>query len=47
MSARYDVEATEPNAGQLCEPAELIRVNTVDTIEARAHAGLRATGWVA
>jgi hypothetical protein len=47
MSARYDVETTEPNAGQLSEPVELIRVNTVDSIEVRALSGLRSTGWVA
>lgn len=47
MSASYDMEYTEPNAGQLCVHVELLRVNPVDSIEVRAHAGKRSTGWVA
>lgn len=47
MSARYDMEDTEPNAGQLCACVELNVANPVDSIEVRVLAGLRSTGGVA
>jgi hypothetical protein len=49
MSARYDVEAAEPNLGQLCERAELTRGDPANSVEMRplSHPGLRSTGGVA
>lgn len=47
MSARYDMEAAEPNVGQLGEHVELMRVNPVNSVEGRPLAGLRSIGWVA
>ena len=49
MSARYDMEAAKPNAGQLRERVELMRGNPVDSVEVRllSDVGLRSTGGVA
>ena len=49
MSARNDMEATEPNVGQLRERVKLMRVNPVDLTEVRplSDAGQRSTGGVA
>ena len=49
MSARYDMEAAEPNMGQLCQCVRLIRGNLADRVEVRplSRAGLRSTGEVA
>ena len=48
MSARYDMEAAEPNMGQLRERVELIRGNPVILVEVlpRSHAGQHSTGGV-
>ena len=48
MSARYDMEAAEPNVGQLRNRVELLRVS-LDPAEVQpgSDAGLRPTGWVA
>ena len=49
MSARYDMEATEPNVGQLRERVELMLGNPVISVEVRAlsDTGLRSTVGVA
>jgi hypothetical protein len=49
MSARNDMEAAEPNVGQLRRRVELRRDNPVNQIEVRplSSAGLRSTGEVA
>ena len=49
MSARYDMEAAEPNMGQLCERLQLIRENLVNRVEVRplSRAGRHSTGGVA
>jgi hypothetical protein len=49
MSARYDMEAAEPNMGQLCERLQLIRENLVNRVEVRplSRAGQHSSGGVA
>lgn len=49
MSARNDMEAAEPNVGQLHERVELTRVGPFVSAELRppCDAGLRSTGGVA
>ena len=49
MSARYDMEATEPNVGQLRERVELMLGNPVISVEVRtlSDTGLRSSGGVA
>jgi hypothetical protein len=49
MSARNDMEATEPNVGQLHKGVELTRVDPFVSAEVRplSYAGLRSTGGVA
>jgi hypothetical protein len=49
MSAKNDMEAAEPNVGQLRERVELMRGNPVSSVEVRplSRAGLRSTGEVA
>ena len=48
MSARYDMEAAEPNMGQLRERVELIRGNPVILVEVRrlSRAGQHSGGVV-
>jgi hypothetical protein len=36
MSARYDMEAAEPNVGQLLERVELMQVSPSDTVEVKS-----------
>jgi hypothetical protein len=49
MSAKNDMEAAEPNVGQLRERVELMRGNPADAVEVRlrSDAGSRSTGGVA
>jgi len=48
MSARYDMEAAEPNVGQLRNRVELLRVSPDPAeVQPGSDAGLRPTGWVA
>jgi len=49
MSARNDMEAAEPNVGQLHERVELPRVGPFVSAEVRtlSDAGLRSSGGVA
>ena len=49
MSARYDMEAAEPDMGQLRERVELMRVHPACSVEVRplSGTGLRPAGWVA
>jgi hypothetical protein len=49
MSAKNDMEAAEPNVGQLRERVELMRGNPVNSVEVRrlSRADLRSTGGVA
>ena len=48
MSATYDMEAAEPNMGQLRERVQLMRENPVILVEVlpRSHAGQHSTGGV-
>jgi hypothetical protein len=48
MSARYGMEATEPNVAQLRERVELMGVKPIHSVQVRllAHAGMRSTGGV-
>jgi hypothetical protein len=48
MSARYDMEAAEPNMGQLCQCVQLIRENLVNLVGVRplSAAGRHSTGGV-
>ena len=47
MSARYDMEAAEPNVGQLRNRVELLRVSPDPAeVQPGSDAGLRPTGWV-
>ena len=43
MSARYDMEAAEPNVAQLRERLELLRVKPIRSVEVQvlSHAGMR------
>jgi hypothetical protein len=49
MSARYDMEATEPIVAQPRERVELTQVKPTGSVELRplAHAGLLSSGEVA
>jgi len=49
MSARYDMEAAEPNVGQLRERVDVIRVDPVSLVEVRPVSvmGLHLSGRVA
>ena len=49
MSARYDMEAAEPNMGQLRERVDVIRVDPVSLAEVRPVCvmGLHLSGRVA
>ena len=49
MSARYDMEATKPEVGQLRARVESRRVQPVGPVTAQSfsHAGLFSTGGVA
>lgn len=40
MSARYDMEAAEPNMGQLCERVQLMRDNPVNQVEVQTLPGV-------
>jgi hypothetical protein len=48
MSATYDMEAAEPNMGQLRERVQLMRENPVNLVEVRplSGAGRLSTGGV-
>jgi hypothetical protein len=48
MSARYDMEAAEPNMGQLRERVQLMRENPVNQVEVRplSDVGRHSTGGV-
>jgi len=48
MSARYDMEAAEPNVGQLLEGVELMQANPGSAeVRPLRDTGLRSTRWVA